>query len=185
MGRPGRIASAAVVVFCLAAWPQDGETQIRSSLRAHCAQQSCQNVFFALTLDGSSTVNFQFNSIFGEVWQFESIEWIRSGVGRVDVTDDWTIFNSAMFVGASNAAGSPEPILMKIRMAQWVEDESQLYDGSLVYAGTAEDAEGVPYGFDGVVMSTVPEPSTVVLLMTGLVGLALITRRKMLGQGVS
>jgi hypothetical protein len=141
-------------------------------MEAHCLTPACQTVIFRLTLDGASTVNFQLANSTGSIWKFASLDAILAGPGEEDVTSQWFRMQSETQIRgtALGFEGSPEPIVMRVTMASSGIQED-LFDGSLTYAGIANGAEP----FSG---SVSPEPSTVVLLLTGLFVLAFAVRRR-------
>ena len=170
MGDVRRIVAAVAVVSCLVGLPQNGRAQASMSAKCVGTGGACDQVVFKLVLDGLSTFNLMLTSSDMSIWSFQSVDKIAAGPDQVDVTDMWVVTAAPSFSTASYGPGMLEPIWMYVTMSSWGE-ESQLYNHNISFAVLASDNQLL----SGYVT---PEPESLVLVATGLLGLAWMTRRR-------
>ena len=142
-------------------------------MTAHCVDGVCSTVQFSLEVSESSTVDVVRLMSSSSVWRFGSLLGVYDGNGA-DVSSSWSGGGTDMRFTSFSFFDSPTPLHLRVAMTDWGTTE-QLHDGSLTYTSQGFNGSGQLMSLQGQV---VPEPSTWILLATGLLGLGFFARRR-------
>ena len=179
-----------VATAALLGWsrPVQAQTDLDSSMTALCVDATCAQVIFSLDVVGSvviQTLNLQ--SLNSTLWRFGGLVSVFSG--GTDVTAGWTgapggTPTGVTFFADTSFPGSSSPLFFKVNMDPSSTGTQADLVGLITYDG---DAHAVPItGLDNLSFggTVTPEPSTYVMLATGLLGLMVAARRKRAGEFV-
>lgn len=164
--------------------PAHASLNVESSMTASCSNEACDEITFRLAVpDQGGYTNALVDIIrikaLKEFFEFEAVLDIWHYIDGVKQTLDWTprvyddSSNPELEVAMSSGIPASEPIFLRIAFVK--ADGSHLTDGSVIYTANGEMSDGTFFSTQGQVT---PEPVTLLLMGTGLMGVAGASRRR-------
>lgn len=173
----------AVLMLALAG-PAHASLDMKSSMTASCSNEACDEITFRLAVPDQDGYTNAFVDIIRikalkEFFQFDAVLDIWHYVDGVKKTLSWTpqlyddVTNPEIEIAMSSGLPAAEPIYLRIRFVS--ADAAHLTDGSVQYTANGIMGDGSSFSTQGQVT---PEPVTMLLMGTGLMGVAGAARRR-------
>ena len=175
------VIAAAVALFAIPSDAHAGD-DISSSMTAGCIGGDCSTIRFVLSLPAGYNVQQVHIDVVSGSWAFSSVTSIW--YGGSNVTSDFGLLIGGGGVQAQATDVTPyengTPLIIYATMSSW-GTYGDLISGDMEYGGDGYNVQNatLDHSFEGTVT---PEPVTVSLLLSGLVGVAGVARRRRKGD---